>query len=644
MRGTATIGWGLLALLCLVLAACDRDEGDDDDSATEATDPCVGDAVLVLDGDTLTLELDGCASLALTAAVSGEGSLTVELVEDQGAVRPLVTAEGDAVFEGLALSGPYGLSGAEPVRFWRQGYQSWSFSGVVETDTVELEQGLPTVGGDGDSTSVFQETPWSSWWVGLVGRADGASLLAGAESVARTKVWLATEGTQLWAVWGHRGERVALADGEQLELDPLHLAVGNDAHALHRHYAEAVVGRIGGPELPSPPPTGWATWYQFYAEVTEDDVRSNLAFAADPGDDLAPMEVFQVDDGWQQLWGAWTAGEDFPSGMDVLAADVADAGFTPGLWMAPFYVHRDTDAYQQNPDWWVRDLDGEEIAFDNIGTGDYAIIDATHPQAGAWMAQQVADRVAEGWTYLKLDFLYAGAQEGQRHEDVTGVEAYHRGLTLLREAAGDAWVLACGAPLLPTVGYAESYRTGADIAFGGIPDPQPEFLRWQARATAARAWANGTLWWNDPDQLLVRAPFDDTRARGAVAAQVVSGGAWLLGDDLPALDEHLLGWALHEGAVGLRGQLPVPLEPLAHPSGLDAGPMYEMVAPDDQVPSRWQVGEHHVVLLNMGDDDLDETCPGGTELFTGETCGAGEPRTLAPGAGEIWQLQSTGDR
>ena len=42
--------------------------------------------------------------------------------------------------------------------------------------------------------------------------------------------------------------------------------------------------------------------------------------------------------------------------------------------------------------------------------------------------------------------------EGQRVQDVTGIEAYHLGMQIMREAAGDAWILACGAPLLPTVG------------------------------------------------------------------------------------------------------------------------------------------------------------------------------------------------
>ena len=32
------------------------------------------------------------------------------------------------------------------------------------------------------------------------------------------------------------------------------------------------------------------------------------------------MTVFQIDDGWQKVWGDWTAG--FPRGMETLATEI----------------------------------------------------------------------------------------------------------------------------------------------------------------------------------------------------------------------------------------------------------------------------------------------------------------------------------
>ena len=633
----------LLALLgATALLGCDEESDHVPDIPGT---PC--DAAPVLDtqgGNAVHFEIPECASVGMVPLTLDTDSVWIELVVEGESIRPVVHAgTNGATFHGLVLHGEVWLSGDQAPRLWRQGYQAWSFSGVVDVGTVELDEvGLPVADGDGDASDVIRETAWTSWWVGLLGRPGGASLLMGAESTDRTKLFTAFSEDEAWVVWGFRGEAIAMGANDTLELDPLHLSAGDDPVALHHAYGEAVAARAGVATPTTPPPVGWATWYYFYEDVDEQGVRDNLGFATslDPG--LAPLEVMQIDDGWQRAWGDWTANDKFPSGMASLAADIRGAGFVPGLWMAPFYVHRDTETYQQNPDWWVRDLDGEEIVFTNVGTGDYAIVDATHPDAGPWMAQQVATRVAEGWDYLKLDFLYAGGQEGLRYEDVTGMEAYHTGMALLREAAGEAWVLACGAPFLPTVGYAESYRTGADIAFSGVPDPQPAFLRWQARSTAARSWANGVWWWNDPDQLLVRDPFDEIRARGSVAAQVVSGGAWFLGDDLLALDDQRLGWALSADAVATRGSTVAPHDPLAFVSGIDAGPMAEMVAPNDQVPTTWNVGDDHIVLLNLDEVAIELECPGGTELLTGEGCDPGEGRTLDPGAGEIWDMEDLG--
>jgi len=604
-------------------------------------DPCAAEPTLTVEGTHVTYTIPGCVELALNAGVQGEGDLSLEFVAMDGAVRPVITAgAGGGTLHSASLAGEYTLVGEEPAVLWRQGYQSWSWSGVVDTLAPEYDSnGLPIAGGDGDGTSITFETPSTSWWVGLLGRPDGASVLMGAEIAETTRFYTAFSADRAFAVWGNRGEAIPLAAGETISLEPLWIEGSRDPYALHQTYAQRVAERTGAAAPPGTPITGWATWYQFYEAVTEDDVRANLGLAAELAqrDDLVPMDVFQIDDGWQVLWGDWTAGDDFPSGMATLAEDIAAAGFTPGLWMAPFYVHRSTQTYADHPDWWVKDKAGEDIVFSNVGTGDYVIIDATHPDAGPWMAQQVADRVAEGWVYLKLDFLYAGAQEGQRAQDVTGIEAYHIGMALLREAAGDSWVLACGAPLLPSVGYAQSFRTGSDIAFFASPDPMQPYLRWQARTTAARSWFNGVWWWNDPDQIILREPFTDAQARGAVVANAVSGGIWMLGDDLPALPEQRLAWALSAEAAATRGSLTEPADPLDYVSGFDWGPLAESVQEDDQVPVYWQIGDDHAALLNLSNDPIEASCPGGTELLTGTSCDPDDVIVLQPGDGGIWR-------
>ncbi|HJN76808.1 MAG TPA: glycoside hydrolase family 36 protein [Myxococcota bacterium] len=583
---------------------------------------------LRLEGDVLVAE-GHCGYVELRAEVHGEGELEVSFTEVEGGLQPEISGEG--VFEALVLSGQMELSGDEDLVVWKQGYQSWWWSGVTELQPLEWEDGLPVAGGDGDGMSATEETSATSWWVGLAGRPDGGCFLIGALSATRTKAYAAFGDDLAAFVWGGRGERITVTPSTPLTLDPVH---GGFAAGLADGFGDyALAARVhNGVQVREDPPVGWATWYQFYSEITEEQVRENLAVASQ----IEALEIFQIDDGWQVQWGQWEAGEDFPSGMAQLAEDIRAEGLTPGLWMAPFYVEREY-LYDEHPDWFVHDAEGEPLSFSNFGDHDYLIVDVTHPDAADWLAEQISVRVDEGWTYLKLDFLYAGAQEGVRQEDVTGMEAYIRGMQILREAAGEqTWILACGAPMLPSLGYADSYRTGADIAFEFDPDPRREYLRWAARATAARSWQNGVWWWIDPDQLILRDPFSDTEATGAVVAQVLSGGPWILGDDLPSLAEDRLELALDPDLLALIGVTARPRDPLRYTSGPDFGPLAEFADPNDVVPPVWSLEDGSTALINLGDSSITVQGPGGTELLSGAVAEAGA-RTLAPGAGEIWR-------
>jgi hypothetical protein len=299
--------------------------------------------------------------------------------------------------------------------------------------------------------------------------------------------------------------------------------------------------------------------------------------------------------------------------------------------MAPLLVDRGAPTYADHPGWWVRDAAGVE--HDVVG---HAVLDITAEGAEEWLAATVTDRVAEGFGYFKLDYLFAGALEGRRAEPATGVEAYGRALDVLSAAAGDAVVLACGAPMLPTVGRADAWRSGADIAFALDPDPRPAYLRSQARQTAARAFTH-RWWWVDPDAVVVREPLTDVEVTGALAAAAVAGGSWLLGDSFvdarPDRTAAALDAALLEGRTGGA----TPRAPLVRVSGFDAGPPVELVQEDDAVPWIWDLPDGRVVLLNLGLTPVTLEGPGGTEMLGGEVADAG-PRELAVGAGEIWKV------
>ena len=593
-------------MLLLVALGCN---GED---ALECTAPTLD----AQDGD-LRFEAT-CAHWSARAEALGPGDFSVRWEIDGQTATPIVSGEG--TLYGVLVDGSLGVGGDQDPRLWKQGYQSWWWSGVTELTPLEWEDRVPIAGGDGDGISAVNETPFTSWWVGLVGRPQGASFLIGATGASMTKWYAAFESDRAVAVWGARGEEIVLDGTEEVRLDPMWVGAGLDAWTLHQDYARAVATAQDVQLLPHPD-TGWATWTIYYEDVTEEQVRDNLADMPDA------LDVVQIDDGWQERWGDWTPNERFPTFAD-LPADIEAAGHTPGLWMAPYYVERSLGLYDTHPDWFVH-RDGQPIAFANFGANEYLILDVTHPEAAAFFQKNLTDRVDEGWTYFKLDFLYAGMQEGLRQEPVTGAQAYAIGMDLIRDAIGDSTFLACGAPMLPSVGYADSFRTGADIAFGFDPDGQPDYLRWQVRATMARGWQNGIWWWNDPDQIMLRDPIDPT---GALVGGLVSGGAWLYGDPMNTLDDRFVD----PQVLDLIGTAAVPRAPLTFVSGPDFGPVAELGDPDDVVPTVWDFPTGETALLNLGRSPIDVEGPGGTEVLSGETASPGT-RSLAPGSGEIWR-------
>lgn len=597
-----------------------------------AEDTC-GLTAVTVEAAQVSIGSEGCASLELEGELRGDGTLSVRYEVDGDRLVPVVAggAEGGEL-RGLRLKGSYTLEGEGGERFWRQGYQSWSWSGVVEIAGLERdESGDLRAAGDGDALTVAQEVGSSSWWAGLVGRPGGVWLHAGALSARRHKVWMGFAGGEAELVWGDRGERLTIAPGAELRLEPVRFAVGEgDAQSAWEDWADAISGELGVAPPAKAIPSGWATWTVTFPDIDEAMVRRHAAEVAAMG--LAEPMV-QVDDGWQRLWGDWEANERFPSGMGPLAADLQAQGNRAGLWMAPFYVHREAPIYAEHGDWWVRDEAGEPIVFTNVGSGDYVIIDTTVPEARAWAAAQVGARAAEGWDWLKLDFLYAAAQEGVRAEPVTGLEALHLGLDAIREAAPEATLLACGAPMLPVVGWADAYRSGADITFEPLPQPRLAFYRSQARSTAARAFAHGRWWWNDADQAPIRG-LDPGVAQGVLVATSLAGGPWLIGDDWDDLDEAQRALLLHPAFADRVGRVARPEDPLAFVSGLDGGPILESAQGDDRVPTRWTFDDGQVALVNLSEAPVTVEAPAGTDRLSGATLAAG-PLTLGPGEGRL---------
>ena len=278
-------------------------------------------------------------------------------------------------------------------------------------------------------------------------------------------------------------------------------------------------------------PAGWCSWYTYWNEVTAQDILDNLAVIDDQ--DLG-IEVVQVDDGYQRNIGDWLDGRPGFGDLDEVARRIADTGRTPGLWTAPFLVGAGSDLAAEHPDWLV----GGAVACERHWDQEIRVLDVTHPDAAEHLVGVFATLRARGFRFHKIDFIYGGAMVGRRHEDVTAIEAYRRGLELVRAGAGDdAVILGCGAPLLPSIGLVDAMRISPDVMPAWAPDlddiSQPG-MRSALAAGRARAWMHGRLWVNDPDCVLVR-PEVERPEPWAEYVETLRGLA-VSSDPLPRLD------------------------------------------------------------------------------------------------------------
>jgi alpha-galactosidase len=302
-------------------------------------------------------------------------------------------------------------------------------------------------------------------------------------------------------------------------------------------------------------PAIWCSWYQYFGAVTQDDILANLAVMDAAG--LA-VGVVQVDDGYQAAPGDWLRSSGRFDDLPGLVARIRAAGRRAGIWIAPMLVGRQSMLLARHPDWVVRRPDsGEPVFAGNVVRQECTALDVTHPAAASYLTGVLETMRDWGIDYFKIDFAYAGAYEGVRHEPVTGVEAYRRALTLVRGAIGPrALMLGCGAPILPSVGLVDALRVGPDIAAAYEPpggNASMPSQRNAARNVAARAWQHGRFWVNDPDCLMVR-PGVERRADWAATVERF-GGVRGSGDGLAGLD----AWGLE---TTRRLLVPSPMAPL----------------------------------------------------------------------------------
>ena len=510
----------------------------------------------------------GTVSVGVTGSSSGSalGPLEVHLTLTDTGARWTVANRGDrpVSVRSVALVHRLDHDGA-PVRMFRNGYQSWTptTTGVLGVDTdpslradLEFLQAVHHA----DQRRSHPGELRSEWVTVLAAGPASGLVLAGFDGGDRhdgtLRLRAAPGGPELRAE-AHLGGAV-LDPGQRRELHDVDIVTseGDDPSPLLEAWADRC-GTRAGARVGAPYQVGWCSWYQYFHDVDEEDVRSNLALA-----DEWPFDVFQVDDGYQAAIGDWLETNDrFPSDLAGLASSIRSAGRTPGLWLAPFLVAPDSEVARRHPDWIARHrVDGVDTGPLRTwwnppwGGGEDGLmygLDTTHPDVLAHLEHVAAAVVDAGFPYLKLDFTFSPSVDGGYADPGrTPAERVRAGFAALRRGArDDAFLLGCGVPLSNVVGLVDANRIGPDVAPVWALDPAeemvPGYLGIQPATshaftnTLTRAFLHRRLWINDPDCLMLRSTNTGLGPAAATTwarAVGLSGGMALVSDDLALLD------------------------------------------------------------------------------------------------------------
>ncbi|MDZ4727719.1 MAG: glycoside hydrolase family 36 protein [Leptospira sp.] len=316
-------------------------------------------------------------------------------------------------------------------------------------------------------------------------------------------------------------------------------------------YFEQLGEKLNVPTFPKKVPTGWCSWYYYYTKIDQKIIFENLAKVRELN---LPIEFFQIDDGYQREIGDWLYPNDkFPGGMRIIADEIKRIGLKPGIWLAPFLVRKKSEFFQKFPEAILKDEKGNPVPaiYQPLwGRGYTYALDITHPTSIAYLEKVFTTIVKEwGYPYLKLDFLYAGLLPGDTYKkNLSPQGRYMEALSLIRKVVGkNTFLLGCGAPMLPSVGFFDGMRISSDVApFWGpewtrvlLKDRNALCTRTALLNDITRASMHRHLWLNDPDCLLVRKKKNKmTEEQTKIMASImgVSGGMLLVSDDLTKLE------------------------------------------------------------------------------------------------------------
>jgi alpha-galactosidase len=449
--------------------------------------------------------------------------------------------------------------GEQPGRHtvFKNGYQSWSQSrsfAAPDRDRVPILHAMTVMQDNPRNLPSPKPGEFTSDMFAVLGNLDAQCFLLSGQTGGFSQFFyirshLPADGAALPSLeleFDFGGQM--LAPGAQMPLDEVVLVASDHANRIQDVYFDLIRSDRGsGHELPS----GWCSWYYYYAKVSQQDLSENLAAVRERG---VSWHYFVLDDGYESAVGDWLYTNDrFPPTLAPIARDIRAAGMAPGLWIAPFIARSNSHLFHDHPDWLLRDAQGRPVLAGWNPTwgleGRFYGLDTTHPgfqeQLRLWMETVVREW---GFRFLKLDFTYGASLHGRAYDQtLSAAERLALGYRIIRETAGeDVLIVGCGSPLSPAIGWVDAMRIGPDVApywfaryrYHLTRDPHALCTKFAMRNILNRCQMHRRLWINDPDCLMLRevdTKLTSDERMSLVNSVIVTGGMHLISDRLNQL-------------------------------------------------------------------------------------------------------------
>ncbi|MBR5451965.1 MAG: alpha-galactosidase [Clostridia bacterium] len=220
------------------------------------------------------------------------------------------------------------------------------------------------------------------------------------------------------------------------------------------------------PILPKEPVYGGNNWYYAYGKTSHEEIIEDTKLQATLAEGLPVRPFMVLDDGWSvnSCAGPWLPNEKFPD-MKGLADEIKAMGVRPGIWVR--FLHS-PEYYEERPDMMIKKAEGGSA------------LDPSHPDVKALIKEDI-ERIKEwGFELIKHDFssydmfndfaygfysTVANEREWSFYDKTkTSAEIVLDFYRLIKETAGDMYIIGCNTFSHLIAGLAEMNRVGDDTS------------------------------------------------------------------------------------------------------------------------------------------------------------------------------------